>query len=156
MAGKPQREKAKTAIQIVTDADVRSRLSPLLAGRRKGEASLSRLVETLLFLLESVYIEDSNEKFVRTYYGLKSRRLREIAEAGREPSQKRVHVTIDRGACTFADLMTRRHPCLFRTRSELATILLYQAGLYCKNDTSLRYFTRRLEHASQTHPKRHP
>ena len=156
MSRKPQREQVKRAIQLRVNAELPTRVRKKLPACEDGPASLSRLIEDMLFMTRAAYAESPSEDFVRNAYALRARQFMDISRAGAEPELATIHVTIDRDACAFADLLTKRHPRVFPSRSELCALLLYQADIFCATDKQARYFLLRLEETVRVHPRNGP
>lgn len=155
MSGRPAREQPKRPVQVTVDDDARRQLASQLTARRLPVRSLSQLFESLLFLLQSIYIEDDEAEFLRKMYRIESERLTAIARAGTEPRRVRLHLTLDVGACAFMDMLKRKHRRLFGTRSAVATALAFAASRLCADADSLRYLARRIRAVCRAHPTRH-
>ena len=156
MGRRPQRDAPKRAIQFWTDADMRGRLAPLLHTPKYGASSLSRLVEDLLFMQQIAYVEQTSEEFFRGICETRAARLTEMARLGFEPERVLVHVSVDEGACAFADELVRRFPRLFSSRRDLCDQLLFGAALHCGSDAEARWFQRRLEQVVRVFPRTGP
>ena len=152
MTGRPARSHPKLPVQLHVDADALYLLPRLLGAPGQPPASLSQLFEDLVFLMESSYLEEPDEQFVRRAYEIAARRLLHIAASGHEPAAARLHLTIDEDACAFIDFIKSRHPVLFESRSSVATLIAFHAAQYCTDADHLRYLEHRIADIRHIHP----
>lgn len=153
MTGRPRRAQAKVAVQLRCNADIRQRLAPLLACATTRTASLSGVLEGVLLLAKSIYIEEDERTIVRMFYDLKACQLQDVSQRGEEPQLAVVHVTLDHEACEFADFLVRRFPQLFHTRSELSNALLLYTSQLCAREQYAGYVARRLRYVARMRPR---
>lgn len=136
------------------DREGRTSLVSLLGCSEHQIGSLSQLFECLLFLLEGIYIENSDARFTRRLYEVAAQRASDIAARGTEPAQEFVHLTIDANARAFMDLLKQRYRNLLGSRSKVATLVAYWTSRLCANTQGMRYLARRLEQVRRYHPTR--
>lgn len=154
MGRAPQRERPKKAIQFKTDADIRAKVAPLLNASENSEASLSRLVEDLAFLAQSIHAHSSTDQFAQRFYAIEAQRLAQMAREGRQ-TQALYHVTIDTAACSFLDMLKEQCSPMLHARSEFIAHLLYSASCYCADEAHVNYLAQRLRRIEHDHPKAH-
>ena len=151
MSRKPQRGKPKQAIQVSIDAADRRKLVILLGSPEHQLGSFSQLFECLLFLLEGIYIENSEARFTQRLYEVAAQRASDIAARGAEPVQELIHLTIDASARAFMDLLKQKYRNLLGSRSKVATLVAYWASRLCADRRGMRYLARRLEQVRRAH-----
>lgn len=64
MTGRPQREKPKETIRAAVSEDIYASVLPLLKNDTLTFASVSQLVETIIFLSEHIYVAEPDDSFV--------------------------------------------------------------------------------------------
>ena len=73
MTGRPQREEPKETIRLTIGKDVYASMLPLLKNDTVTFASMSQLVETIIFLSEHIYIAEPDDSFVIGLAGIRGR-----------------------------------------------------------------------------------
>lgn len=152
MTGRPQRESPKQTCRLAIGEDVHGSILPLLKSDEVEFASLSQLVETILFLSEHIYVAEPDDAFV---IGLAKQKSQRVIAQIEDPSLcafRHIHVTLDEKAIAFMDLLVRKYPMLFRTRSDVAELLLLNIGSACTGPSEVRYYANRLAEVLSMHP----
>lgn len=152
MTGRPQREQPKQTCRLAVGEDVLRSIKPLLKTDGVEFASLSQLVETILFLSEHIYVAEPDDAFVIGLARQKSDRVIAQIEDPALCAFKYIHVTLDEKAIAFMDLLIRKYPMLFRTRSDAAELLLLNVGNACSGPNETRYYANRLAEVLRMHP----
>lgn len=75
MTGRPQREEPKETIRLTIGKDVYASMLPLLKNDTVTFASMSQLVETIIFLSEHIYIAEPDDSFVIGLAGIRADRI---------------------------------------------------------------------------------
>lgn len=154
MAGKPHREHAKKAIQLVIQNESYARVQPLRKAAADVSPSFSQLFEGIVFLSEHIYIQEPDNGFLMQLLELKTALVvQELHVEGKRQS-RRIHVTIDERACSFLDMVVRRYHTCFMSRSEFADLLLLNIGVGCTDQEAVQYYANRLREVRRLHPIR--
>lgn len=152
MSGRPQREEPKETIRAAVSEDVFASVLPLLKNDTMTFASVSQLVETIIFLSEHVYIAEPDDSFV---VGLAKLRANRIVAQVKDPdlmASRYIHVTLDVSAVGFLDLLVRKYSMLFKSRSDVIELLLLNVGKECGTASGIRYYANRLAEVLSLHP----
>lgn len=154
MTGRPQRESPKQTCRLSIGEDTYRSILPLLKTERCSFASLSQLVETIVFLSEHICAAEPDRAFAIKLAKLKSKRIIEQIENPELLASRFIHVTLDEQAIAFIDLLVERYPMLFRTRSDAVELLLLNIGGSCVTSKDVLYFANRLADVLSLHPTR--
>ncbi len=152
MTGKPQRDTPKENIRVLIDEDVYEGILPLLNNDRMVFASMSQLVETILFLSEHIYAEEPDDGFAVELAKIKARRAIAQIEAFGEAGTRHLHLTLDARAVSFLNMLARTYRMLFRNRRDALEVLLLNIGMLCKTPQGIRYCANRLYDVLDLHP----
>lgn len=154
MTGRPQREMPKETVRVAVGDDVYASILPLLNNDKHPFASVSQLVETIIFLSQHIYAAEPDNGFAIDLAKLKSKHV--IAQI-RDPELARerfLHVTLDVDAVKFIDLLVGKYHMLFRNRSEAVELMLLNVGKSCNTPKGVRYYANRLNEVLGLHPSR--
>lgn len=155
MAGKPQREKTKLAVQFTIDEAAYECVLPLITGDSPLRMSISRLIEAILLLAKNEYDSNMNRDFVGELCLMKERQIEEgIALQATRP-QRRLHVTIDREALGFLDMLVTRYRPVLHARGEAMTLILRRVGERLTTNEKTGWMKRRLEEILLKYPVRY-
>lgn len=154
MTGKPQREMPKETIRVAVGEDVYASVLPLLKNDTLTFASVSQLVETIVFLSEHIYVAEVDDSFVIGLVKLRANRTIAQSRDPRLTASRYIHVTLDVGAVEFLDLLVRKYHTLFRNRSDVMELLLLNIGQECDTPSGIRYYANRLAEVLSLHPTR--
>ena len=152
MTGRPQREKPKETIRAAVSEDVYASVLPLLKNDTMNFASVSQLVETIIFLSEHIYIAEPVNGFVIGLARLRTNRVIAQIKDPKLTASRYVHVTLDVDAVEFLDLLVRKYNMLFKNRSDVVELLLLNIGEECGTPDGIRYFANRLAEVLSLHP----
>lgn len=131
MAGKPQREQAKQRFQ----ASVEEQACATLDALRETDGSYrstSQLVETLLLWERGIYMEASDERYLRHLQKIRAQRYLSLESLSRPSAHRRLHLTLDVRACEFVEFMVGKYPLLFRGRGEAVSLMIHYAGAFVR------------------------
>lgn len=154
MTGKPQRELPKETIRLAITKRVWFSLRPLLKSDAAEFASMSQLVETIVFLSEHIYAVEPDNGFVLSLARLHADQV--IAQI-KDPDlfdSRYMHVSMDVHAIEFIDMLVDKYPMLFRRRSDVMELLLWNVGSECDDPNGVRYYANRLAEVQTLHPTR--
>ena len=154
MAGRPHREYAKISIQLIIQNKSYALVQPLQEASADVSPSFSQLFEGIVFLSEHMYIQEPDNGFLVQLLELKQSLLIRDIKSGYKRQLRKVHVTIDKSACDYLDMTVRRYHSCFRSRNDLADILLLNIGTNCTNLETLQYYANRLREIRRLHPIR--
>ena len=101
-----------------------------------------------------MYIQEPDNGFLVQLLELKQSLLIRDIKFGYKRQLRKVHVTIDKSACDYLDMTVRRYHSCFRSRNDLADILLLNIGADCINREALEYYANRLREIRRLHPIR--
>ena len=152
MSGRPQREEPKETIRAAVSEDTYASILPLLKNDTMAFASVSQLVETIIFLSEHIYVAEPDDGFV---IGLAKLQASRVVAQIKDPSlmaSRYIHVTLDVSAVDFLDLLVRKYSMLFRRRSDVIELLLLNVGEECATASGTRYYANRLAEVLSLHP----
>lgn len=152
MTGKPQRERPKETIRVAVGEDVYASVLPLLKNDTLTFASVSQLVETIVFLSEHIYVAEADDSFVIELVKLRANRTIAQIRDPRLTESRYIHVTLDVDAVRFLDLLVQKYPTLFRNRSDVMELLLLNVGRGCDGPNGVRYYANRLAEVLSLHP----
>lgn len=152
MTGRPQREVPKETVRADITEDTYVSVLPLLRNDIVSFASVSQLVETIVFLSEHIYVAEPDDSFVVNLAKLKARRTIEQIRNPDLMKSRFIHVTLDVDAIGFLDLLVRKYPMLFRRRSDVLELLLLNVGSECDSPKGMRYYANRLSDVLLMHP----
>lgn len=152
MTGRPQREKPKKTIRAAVSEDVYASVLPLLKNDTMNFASVSQLVETIIFLSEHIYIAEPDNGFVIGLARLRANRVIAQIKDPKLTASRYIHVTLDVDAVEFLDLLVRKYNMLFKNRSDVVELLLLNVGEECGTPDGIRYFANRLAEVLSLHP----
>lgn len=152
MTGRPQREKPKETIRAAVSEDIYASVLPLLKNDTLTFASVSQLVETIIFLSEHIYVAEPDDSFVIGLVRLRADRVIDQIWNPQLMASRYIHVTLDVDAVGFLDLLVRKYPMLFRNRSEVIELLLLNIGEECGTSNGTRYYASRLAEVLSLHP----
>lgn len=152
MTGRPQRENPKQTCRLAIGEDVYRGIRPLLKTSELTFASLSQLVETILFLSEHIYVAEAENALALSLARQKAERTIEQIENPELCDFRYIHVTLDEKAIAFMDTLVRAYPMLFKTRSDVAELLLLNIGNACTGPNEIRYYANRLAEVLRMHP----
>lgn len=154
MTGRPQRENPKQTCRLSIGEDTYRSVVPLLKTERCSFASLSQLVETIVFLSEHICVAEPADAFAIKLAKLKGQRVIDQIENPELLTSRFIHVTLDEQAIVFIDSLVERYPMLFRTRSDVVELLLLNVGSSCTTSKDVLYFANRLADVLSLHPTR--
>lgn len=152
MTGRPQRESPKQTSRLCICEDTYQAIKPLMKTSVHEFASLSQLIETIIFLSEHIYIAESEDEFA---IGIAKLRLRRTVNQIKDRAllaTRFIHVTLDEKAIAFLDLLVEKYPMLFRTRSDAVELLLLDIASACTTEKAVRYYANRLLDVLEMHP----
>lgn len=152
MTGRPQRNNPKQTCRLSVCDDVCQAIVPLQRTKEHQFASFSQLVETIIFLSEHIYITEADNAFAIGLAKLKARRIIEQIEDPALMASHYIHVTLDEQAIAFLDLLIEKYPMIFRTRSDVAELLLLNIADACTTPKEIRYYVNRLTDVLSMHP----
>lgn len=155
MPGRPQRDEPKVAIQIRIDEAAYQCVLPLIRGRAPLHMSFSRLLEAILLLAKNEYVSNTSRDFVEELCLMKRRQVEETIAIRGERPQRRVHVTIDREALGFLDMLVLRYRSIFRTRGVAASLVLRRFGERLTSEEKTEWMKRRIEEILLKYPVRY-
>ena len=152
MTGRPQREEPKETVRIAVSEDVYASVLPLLKNDTIAFASVSQLVETIIFLSEHIYVAEPDDSFVIGLAKLRANRTIAQIKNPALTASRYIHVTLDVSAVEFLDLLVRKYHMLFRNRSDVVELLLLNIGEECATPDGIRYYANRLAEVLSLHP----
>ena len=152
MTGRPQREEPKETIRLTIGKDVYASMLPLLKNDTVTFASMSQLVETMIFLSEHIYIAEPDDSFVIGLAGIRADRIIEQIGDPALTTTRHVHVSLDVQAIGFLDLLVRKYHMLFKNRSDVVELLLLNIAGECGTPSGIRYYASRLAEVLDLHP----
>lgn len=154
MTGRPQRELPKEIIRLTIFENVYWSLRSLYKNDSVKFTSMSQLVETIIFLSEHIYAIEPENGFI---LGLAKLRANQVVEQIKDPELHRsrfLHVSIDAQAIAFVDMLVSKYPMLFKNRSDVVDLLLWNVGRECDTEKGIRYYANRLSDVLLLHPTR--
>lgn len=120
-----------------------------------GPVSRSKLFESVLFLAKSEYVANVEHDFVTRLCDTKKRLLDAMAHERKPPRKKGLHVTLDREALEFLDMLAFRYRYLFRSRNEVASLILICIGEQARGRERANWIRQRLEEVLIDYPARY-
>lgn len=152
MSGRPFRHNPKIALQVYVENDSYLSIIPLFTCGLVRFRSFSSFVETVLFLSKSIYVEDRGNRLIADLRRAKAQRVMHLGTQQRQSDKRRLHVTIDREACEFIDMLRMRYPQLFSSRGEIISLIFDHIGARSDTQSKIEYFARRLRQVQNDHP----
>lgn len=154
MTGRPQRELPKETIRLSLNEHVQASLRPLMKNEIVWFASLSQLIETILFLSEHIYIVEPDDGFVLSLARVRADQLIAQVKNPELYGSHFVHVTLDAQTIRFVDMLIGKYPMLFKRRSDTIELLLWNIGRECSTPKDVKYYASRLAEVLTMHPTR--
>lgn len=155
MAGRPQRGEAKVAVQFDVDETALARVLPLIEGESRLNMSLSRLIEAILLLAKNEYTLNASRDFVGELCLMKEHQIKEgIALRGKRLRRK-LHLTIDREALEFVDMLVMRYRPVVHARGTALTLILWRFSERLTSTEKIAWMKRRLEEMLIKYPVRY-
>ena len=154
MAGRPHREHAKKAVQFVIQNKSYALVQPLRRAAADVSPSFSQLFEGIVFLSEHIYIQEPDNGFLMRLLELRTDLIIQDINAAGKRRVRRIHVTIDESACNYLDMLVSRYRTCFRSRNELADLMLLSVGMDCTDSEAIHYYANRLREIRRLHPIR--
>lgn len=155
MAGKPQRQETKLAVQFSVDEAAYARVLPLIEGNSGLHMSVSRLLEAILLLAKNEYDSNRSRDFIGELCLMKKQQIEEgIALRGTRP-KRRLHVTMDRRALDFLDMLVARYRPVLPARGEAMTLIMRRFSERLTSEERVDWMKRRLEEILLKYPVRY-
>lgn len=154
MVGRPQRDQPKENLRLIISERVYASMRPLYRNGVVSFGSRSRLVETIVFLSEHIYAVEPDNGFVLDLARLHADQVIEQIKNPELFDSCCLHVSLDRQAVAFIDMLVAKYPMLFSSRSEVVELLLWNIGRECNTEKGVRYYVNRLEEVMAMHPTR--
>lgn len=155
MSGKPQRERPKVAVQLQIDERAYSWLETICRRYRARALSRSKLFESVLFLSKSEYTANVEHDFIERLCDTKKEALDALALERKAPRKRGLHVTLDCEALDFLNMLALRYRYLFRSRNEVASLILICIGRRTREEERAEWIHRRIAELLDNYPARY-
>lgn len=155
MAGRPQRDRPKRAIQLSVDETVYLLTLSLIDGEEPLSMSRSQLFESLVLLAREEHIVNAEEDFAARARAMRTRWLDDELRTCRPVSRRSLHLTIGDEALGFLDMLVLRYRPLLRTRGDAASLVLQLAAERLTTRERNTWMKRRLEDVMLKYPVRY-
>ncbi len=154
MSKKPDRKKAKRAVQFKVSSDAYDSISIFLTGDVGIFKSLSNFVETLIFCARDTYIALQTNDFVNGLRRIKALFYIASCEIESSKPKKLLHLTIDVDALDFLDIFLKKYRSSFRSRNELVELFFMYSASYSDSADRMKYILGRMKQAQLNNPIR--
>ena len=154
MSGKPDRKKAKRAVQLRISCEVYELISVFFSKDIGVFRSMSQFVETVIFCVSASYFVVPVQDFISKFQHIKVSCY--LAKSGfDEPKQKKLlHLTIDVEALEFISNLLKKYRSLFSSRNELVELFLVYIAGFSDTPERMKYILQRLKQAQLNNPIR--